>query len=181
MNLYNLTKNLSRSLVKLDLYGKSGLGNPATQLLVQEGHVACRTAVPGVLDCLAICRLQQEAGEALDILAFCRLGLLLRTDHADLAVLIANLQNTLLHKLGELWFSGLAVATPICIVHGEGCAIRGSALESLNTTVEGNTQRIHGEQTHEADNDNAEEKHFPAEHLYLEMLATFCEWNKRGA
>ena len=139
--------------------------DPAAQVRVQEAHVARRVALTGVLNSLAIGSLQQEAGEALDILALCGLGLLLGANHANLTVLIANLQDSLLCELGELRLRRLAVSTPICIVHREGRPIRGTTLESLNeAAIEGNAEAVHHEESKDANDCEGEKYQLPTRH-----------------
>ena len=119
-----------------------------TQVGVQEAHVARGVALTGVLHSLSIHSLQQKTGVALDILALDSVRLVLGADHADLTALVANGDSALFRKLGELWLGGLAVATPVCVVHGEGVRCRGSCptLETLEqATVEVDPHGIHGD------------------------------------
>ena len=145
--------------------------DPAAQIGVQEGHVACGIALTSVLHSLAVNGLEQEAGEALDLLPCSSLGLILGANHANLTLLVTNLHHALLGELGKLRLGGLAVATPIGVIHGKGIAIRGT-LESLDqATVKGNAQTVHHHQPKNTHHREYQKNEFPAEH---------CIWSTRG-
>lgn len=145
--------------------------NVAAQIGLQEGHVAIGAAVASVLHRLAVDGLEQEAGEALDLLPCSGLGLLLGANHANLTLLVANLHCALLGELSKLRLGGLAVTTPIGVIHGEGIAIRGT-LESLDQpTVKGNAQAVHRHEPKNTHHHEYQKNEFPAEH---------CIWSTRG-
>lgn len=119
-----------------------------TQVGVQEAHVASGVALTSVLHSLSIHSLQQKTGVALDVLALHGIRVMLGADHTDLTALVANGDSALFRKLGELWLGGLAVATPVCVVHGESVHCRGTSatLETLEqATVEVDSHGIHGD------------------------------------